>query len=739
MPLKKLWQRSIFTRAGLEKLHGRRQQTNPTEGNRSTPTLTMVVAITMLLMMAIFQLMWVQKDAGAFLASLNGVDRIPTRGSGALQWAISASNPTFCEVDALTACAQSQTFKAVYSGDNPYDLALDKLVDRKTEKSVTLFKFNTTVPAARWQQAAENHMVAFQLHPFVFDRAVAFVNGVEVGQFFDGQMLAPYWMHDKGPATDLTIEVLASVSGQQRVLLADTSESAIVFAASAERHRKFVDMTAVRRTGHGKQLADIARVVLAVFSLLLFVFVDSSPESLGLALFMGIKAIAVVFAQNWLPETWLGTDGVVWARHALLCFGDIMQLYFFTQLARIVKPRLKPWFLIGGAVACVYATVSVAQISYLGINWTTELWRFRNVSVGLSCMLVASTSAVYLIRQGLYYRGVALLVAFSGTIVQVIYPIMGYWPEIFQSAGFRTFYHIMETHTPYVFALSTFINISTLENRVKNLSKELVAAKEIEREMELGETVQRSFLRLPTLPKGLRLDHAHEAALYVSGDLYYANWDESQEMLTMLITDVTGHGVQAALKASICTTIADSIWAEGQVRASDQPGYRLKTYDMRLHSFLTKVSGAPEIVSLVGAEFDAKSGVTRLYRVNGVFPVLLEPTASGWDVRALPAVHREIMTVNLAVGGALILVSDGFIDSSRGMNDFKRHLVEQLPKPSAIKDSVPLSAIRETIFNFTGFAATNDDRTMLIFQRGPYESSGTASVLDGDGQQRRVA
>jgi hypothetical protein len=567
-------------------------------------------------------------------------------------------------------------------------------------------------------------MIAFLLHPFQYTQAVAFVNGHQVGRFFGGQALAPHWLHDTGPAIDLRVEVLATVPGVQRQLLADTAESAFVFAAPVDRYRKFVDMTAVRRTGHGKQLADIARVVLAVFSLLLFVFVDSSPESLGLALFMGIKAIAVVFAQNWLPETWLGEGGALWSRHALLCFGDIIQLYFFTQLARIVRPRLAPWFLIGGAVAALYATASVAKMNFFGINWTTEIWRYRNVLIGLSCMLVASTSAVYLIRQKLYYRGVALLVAFSGTIVQVVYPLAGYWPEVFQSAGFRTFYHIMETHTPYVFALSTFINISTLEHRVKSLSKELVAAKEIEREMALGETVQRSFLRLPTLPAGLRLDHQHEAALYVSGDLYYANWDERREVLTMLITDVTGHGVQAALKASICTTIADSIWTEGQIRAADQPGFRLRAYDLRLHSFLSKVGGAPEVLSLVGAEFEAASGLTRIYRVNGVFPLVIQPTASGWDVRVIPSIHREMTELNLPLGAALIMVSDGYIDGSRGMNEFKRHLSEHLPNPSAGESIVPLAAIRDAIFKFGGFAATNDDKTMLIFQRGEYRSAG---------------
>src|SRR5262249_39968319 len=136
-------------------------------------------------------------------------------------------------------------------------------------------------------------------------------------------------------AAPVTIEVVLRPAPAETALMNGSPESYIVFAAQQPRYQKYADLVAAKRSGAGKQLADIARIVLAVFSILLFIFVDSSPECLGLAIFMGAKAIGVTFAQNWLPDWWTSS---VWnnaARNFLLCFGDIMQLYFFVQLARV--------------------------------------------------------------------------------------------------------------------------------------------------------------------------------------------------------------------------------------------------------------------------------------------------------------------------------------------------------------------------------------------------------------------
>lgn len=116
----------------------------------------------------------------------------------------------------------------------------------------------------------------------------------------------------------------------------------------------------------------------------------------------------------------------------------------------------------------------------------------------------------------------------------------------------------------YLLLLSVFINISTLEKRVKSLSQVAINAKEMEREMVLGQAVPASFLRMPETPAGMGVVCHHEPAVYVSGDIYYVHWDGKREILTMLLSDIAGHGVQAALKAAVCLTFGRVVVDRGR-------------------------------------------------------------------------------------------------------------------------------------------------------------------------------
>ncbi len=670
--------RSIFTQEGLAFLHGRRQGVAPTEGNRSASNLGLAIFFVITLMMALSTLMWVQRDEVSFLKSLSGVTMLDAQS---LEWRVYADS------------------REIYVGSDLRSL------ENKGKSELSSYYLETRLSRAAWADLSDKEPVVIVLHPFVYDSAVVTIDGSTHRTYYNSERLILKIRPENVGARDIGIGLTLSVKPTQPKLLAGQQETDLIYVAPESRHRKYEEMAAAARSGHGKQLADIARVVLAVFCLLLFIFVDSSPESLGLCLFMGLKGIGVVFSQNWLPESWAGATGISYFRGGLLCFGDIMQFYFFTQLARVARPRLKLWFMIGIPLAILYALTSPLS---------NEVWRWRNVLIGLACQATALTSAAYLYKKGLYYRSAALLIACSGTIVQVVVPLAGYFPGVTSLAWFKTFYNVMETHTPYVFALSTFINLTTLENRVKSLSRELVNAKEIEREMALGKTVQQSFLRLPEVPEGLEVICAHEAALYVSGDIYFVHWDEGRRTLTLLINDVTGHGVQAALKASICTTIADSIWNEGQVRANDQPASRFRTYDMRLHSFLSKVANQSEVVALVGGELNLETGTLALYRVNGIFPLVIEPNelGDGWNIRVVPVRNREAMELTARVGTFAVFISDGYIDNSRTMNHFHTYLGKILAgfRPGMLTGAI----LKAKILEFGEFATTGDDKTLLV-------------------------
>ncbi len=715
--------RSIFSSEGHAYLHAQRQATAPTDGNRSFPNTALAALLVVTLMAALFSLVWVQRDEIAFLRSLSGVSILQEES---FHWNVNVGPSRLCSPYDFDHCARAvDTENSVFAGSNLYDFDIRPYLDPNTKGSFTFFHLKTVVARATWSDVKDGESVVINLYPFKYDTAVTYLNGIKANAYYNGERLLVKFKNQAALQRDMVLDVVLAVPGAQKAFLAGTRETALLFVAPESRFRRYEEVAAAARNGHGKQLADIARVVMGVFCLLLFIFIDSSPESLGLSLFMGIKATGVILARNWLPESWLNLDGVTFLQSALLCFGDIIQLYFFTQLARVARPNLKFWFLLGIPLAGLYAAVAVADSKAFGVNWSVEVWRWRNVSIGLACMAVALTAAAYTFEKKLYYRSGALMLAFLGTIVQVVYPLAGYFPAIFEAAWFRTFYNIMETQTPYVFALSTFINLTTLESRVRSLSREVVSAKEIEREMALGKTVQQSFLRLPNVPDNVEVICEHEAALYVSGDIYFVNFDASRNALTLLINDVTGHGVQAALKASICSTIADSIWAERQVRVDDAPAARFRTYDMRLHAFLSKVANQDEMVALIGAEFNLTTGTLGLYRVNGIFPVIIEPTDGdpdkAWSVKVLPVRNRELTTHKLRPGGFALLLSDGYIDNSRSMSHFQAYMSETL----RTRPVLSAAALKAAILGFGEFAKTNDDKTMLVLR---YKSAVTVAA-----------
>lgn len=696
--LKSLWQAigRLHTDEGVRTRYGERQKARPTEGNRTLLSMTFCFVIGLTLFSAMASLVISYRSERSFLKNQVAVY---TFGNDDIVWKASNNGETF------------------YEGTDLYQIANypDQLV---TDTGIV--SLSATIPRAVINKVSSQFAdipTVLSLPEFKYSSGTAYVDGLRMATFYNNEDIYISLPSSTNTAADLRLIVEIKVGRAQRGMFNVTKDNLLVFVAQQPSMQKYAEFRAAKRTGAGKQLADIARVVLAIFCVLLFILVDSSPECLGLAMFMGFKAVGVILAQSWLPDWWTGSKFNFDIKNFMLCFGDIFQFYFFTQLSRLSKPDLRPWLLYGSIVSIFYAVLQHFDLSFLSIDGNREVWRWRNILIGSCCLFFATAAIKYTFRQKLYTRTAALVIASSGVFVQIFYPFVDYWPGVFNSDWFTTVYFVFETHTPYVFALSTFINISTLEQRVKSLSTELVLAKEIEREMELGQTVQRSLLRIPEIPLHMSVNCHHKPALYVSGDIYFINWDQGNSMLTALITDVTGHGVQAALKASICSTLAETIWTEQSIRATDPKAARLKIFDQRLHRYLSRMSQTEEMLSLIGMEFDLNTGRMIFYRVNGVYPVVMIPSKNAdglttWQVDVLPIKNRETMDCMLVPGSLALLLSDGYLDSSRVIADFSKYLQDILHG----REQISHTEAQQLILNFTGFSRSNDDKTLLIFR-----------------------
>src|SRR5690606_37129164 len=153
----------------------------------------------------------------------------------------------------------------------------------------------------------------------------------------------------------------------------------------------------VQESASGHKLRSLARIVLAVFCIFLFLFVDSSPESLALAIFMGFKAVGVAVAQDWISErVHLDYRGPLGSW--IFCYADVMQLYFFSQLARLARPNVWPWLGFGFVAASLYVLPILFDfnevLGTVAIRYKDHVWALRSAGLGIACWAYAALAVI---------------------------------------------------------------------------------------------------------------------------------------------------------------------------------------------------------------------------------------------------------------------------------------------------------------------------------------------------------
>ncbi len=694
----------------LYRLYQRRKNTAPTEGHRNRVNMLFICVMLAIMMSALGSIAWTERSSKTKLESIQGVN-IAQSG---LNWTVSGSGGQCA--DGTESCLEGLREQTIlFSGTH---LEQHTWVNAITSKEKRWLLLSTEINNEHWQGLDTEKVWVLSLPRYTFEDLWVYFDGKLVRHLLAGEKIAVPFRHYEGQK-QVKIEMVLSQKFSAESVLSVGASSELIFLSNRQGYDKFQQHISTQESNSGTNLRSVARVVLAVFCILLFLFIDSSPESLALATFMGLKGVGVAVSQDWI-SSWIPVDYRGPVGSFIFCYADIMQLFFFSQLARLAKPVIWPWLGIGFGVSAIYVLPIVFDFNEIfgtvGIQWGRHVWAIRSAGLGVGCWVFAFMAIVSVWPQKLYWRFSALVVASLGVLVQVVTPIATYFPAWYNSDAFMTLYYVLETHTPYVFALSTFINISTLEARVKSLSLEVAEAREIEKDMALGQTVQKSFMQTPQLPERFGFAHQNEAAVYVSGDIFFVHWDDERQVLTAILNDVTGHGVQAALKASICSAIAESIWANKQVRGSDDHISNLEIYDRRLHAFMDKINSMGEVVSIVGCEFDEKAHVLRLYRVHGVFPIVIARKAdgSGYTTEVVPLQSRLRFEMPWPEDSFVLLMSDGLVDSSRTMRKLYMHLHEHLDNA---RERLDEDAIKKLCFEFTGFETVADDKTLLVIHR----------------------
>lgn len=626
--------------------------------------------------------------------------------------------------------------KMAYEADDaPYADRYEK-IKNKSELRQLLVRYRMELVGTRLP--AQTDDLVIMLPRMKFERAHVYVGDVRQSTFLSGDPVYVPISASRYKGFTFTATVLLEVREGQDEMPVRWHEPA--FAASHAEFKRYREFMEERRTNPSYQISTVARVILAIFALILFMIVESSPEAFGLALFMGFEAIALTTSnydlrRNWLPDG-LNITGFI---HYCNAMGDIFRLYFFLQLCRLIPPAPGKWLAWGSAYGVVYGFTRHMGWNFGFPNWATHHVVQRDMLIAALGFMFTVRTAWLLRGRGLHSRVAALSLAAIASIAQGLGAAPYYLPflETLGSVfgGYGALITVVNANSAYLFALSAFLNISTLEARVKVLSREKAKAEAIERELELGRQVQQAFLGMPQLPSEIRMAHHHEAAVYVSGDTYFVHWAPESRTLTFLLNDVTGHGIQAALKAFACNIVARSVWSSGSKATLNRRGEdaRLKRYDQEVVELICKGrvdDGVPDFNAMVGVEFLLDQRKLKLYRVNYNFPVLVTPAfdfatqhddaeAKGWKAKQLPLPNQESHEMPLAEGAYVLLVSDGFIETARDQREFSSYMNRALAEAPASLDPEGMKAMA---LGWPRIAERkiHDDRTMLVFQWHPY-------------------
>ncbi len=268
--------------------------------------------------------------------------------------------------------------------------------------------------------------------------------------------------------------------------------------------------------------------------------------------------------------------------------------------------------------------------------------------------------------------------------------------------------------------LELMANQAAIAIETARLQKGEIELQRTDQELAIGRKIQRSLMptQNPQL-EGYEFAVAYEPARQVGGDFYDYCWIPSDEQkLGLIVGDVAGKGVPAALFMAMCRTNLRAAVLSGR-----SPTQALK----RANELILKDSQAEVFLTTLYALLEPATG--RLTYANGGHNRPLLAKASTGEVQELAArgiilgqfeqVDFEQAAIDFAPGDTLILYTDGVTEA---INAEQQQFGEQRLRSivAAFADSGAeriVAAIAEAVHRHAGSQLQADDFTVLAVTR----------------------
>jgi serine phosphatase RsbU (regulator of sigma subunit) len=251
---------------------------------------------------------------------------------------------------------------------------------------------------------------------------------------------------------------------------------------------------------------------------------------------------------------------------------------------------------------------------------------------------------------------------------------------------------------------------------LKAAQAQLIEAEKIEHELSMARTIQQSILpkELPSYP-GWQITAYWQPAHAVGGDFYDFIPFQNGE-LGIVIGDVTGKGVPAALVMATTASILRAIAANLSPDQENSPGQFLG----RVNELLCRQIPAKMFVTCLLIVLDPGTGRLRFANAGHCLPYQLnsrsicELRATGMPLGLLPGMSYDEKEALLSPSDRLILFSDGLLEAHNPQREMfgSPRLEEILAAQPADEELIP--SLVQKMADFTGPGWEQEDDITFV-------------------------
>jgi serine phosphatase RsbU (regulator of sigma subunit) len=247
--------------------------------------------------------------------------------------------------------------------------------------------------------------------------------------------------------------------------------------------------------------------------------------------------------------------------------------------------------------------------------------------------------------------------------------------------------------------------------------KELIRRERLARELEIASEIQRYILPLqPPVVKGYVTAVEYHPAREVGGDLYDFDWDPEENALQVVVGDVSGKSIPAALYGAVFSGQLRSLFSR-----SLSPAENL----LQLNYSLMARQQVSNYIAVCCLRLDPRNGKCILANGGMPHPYLISGTkitkveVSGLPLGLMADVEYDEVQVDFGIGDTLVMASDGVFDAlNREGRMFDSHrFIDAMRQHAAEEISLFAKTLFLTITGFTGDEELADDVTIVALRR----------------------